>query len=116
MLAGIQGDTGFESTGTTAAVNAAVATAGGTIANDLSAQIGVLVVESTSASFVSRNGDVELAPSTVESIMERSAIDIGQPGYDTCFGNGRIDALRAVERDFSGAYDATAPFCPEYTD
>ena len=61
-----------------------------------------------------RNGDVELAPSKVEEILERSAIDLGQPGYDTCFGNGRIDALRAVERDFSARYDATAPFCPEY--
>jgi hypothetical protein len=34
--------------------------------------------------------------------------------YDECFGNGRIDALRAVTHDTSGAYDATAPFCPEY--
>ena len=63
-----------------------------------------------------RNGDVELAPSTVESIMERSAIDIGLAGYDTCFGNGRIDALRAIERDFSARYDASAPACPEYTE
>ena len=65
---------------------------------------------------LAKNGDVELAPSTVESIMERSAIDIGQTGYDTCFGNGRIDALRAIERDFSRRYDASAPFCPEYTE
>jgi subtilisin family serine protease len=65
---------------------------------------------------LAKNGDVELAPSTVESILERSAIDIGQAGYDTCFGNGRIDALRAVERDFSARYDVSAPFCPEYTE
>jgi subtilisin family serine protease len=65
---------------------------------------------------LAKNGDVELAPSIVESILERSAIDIGQPGYDTCFGNGRIDALRAVERDFSARYDASAPFCAEYTE
>ncbi|MDX6397975.1 MAG: thermitase, partial [Gaiellaceae bacterium] len=65
---------------------------------------------------LAKNGDVELAPSIVESILERSAIDIGQLGYDTCFGNGRIDALRAVERDFSARYDASAPFCAEYTE
>ena len=65
---------------------------------------------------LAKNGDVELSPSTVESILERSTIDIGRTGYDTCFGNGRIDALRAVERDFSVRYDGTAPFCPEYTE
>ncbi len=65
---------------------------------------------------LAKNGDVELAPSTVESIMERSAVDIGLTGYDTCFGNGRIDALRAIERDYSARYDASAPFCAEYTE
>ena len=40
---GRAGDEGFTATGTAAAVNAAVATAGGTVANDLSKQIGVLV-------------------------------------------------------------------------
>jgi subtilisin family serine protease len=63
-----------------------------------------------------KNGDVELAPDKVEEILERSAIDIGLTGYDTCFGNGRIDALRAVERDYSVRYDASAPFCAEYTE
>ena len=62
------------------------------------------------------NGDVELAPSTVESILERSAVDIGLAGYDTCFGNGRIDALRAIERDFSARFDPAAPYCPEYAE
>ena len=32
------------------------------------------------------------------------------------FGNGRIDAARAVAKDTSSAYDATAPFCPEYAE
>ena len=65
---------------------------------------------------LAKNGDVEISPSTVESILERSAVDIGLTGYDTCFGNGRIDALRAIERDFSTQHDATAPFCAEYTE
>jgi hypothetical protein len=63
-----------------------------------------------------KDGDVVLAPAEVERIMERSAVDIGLAGYDTCFGNGRIDALRAIERDFSARYDASAPHCPEYTE
>jgi hypothetical protein len=45
--------------------------------------------------------------------MFSTAIDIGLPGYDECFGNGRIDALRAVTGNTSAAYLAT-PFCPEY--
>jgi subtilisin family serine protease len=60
------------------------------------------------------DGDVKLSPTSVESYLQGSAIDIGLPGYDECFGNGRVDALRAVEKDTSTLYDATAPFCPEY--
>ena len=47
---------------------------------------------------------------------EALAVDIGLEGYDECFGNGRIDALRAVEGDTAAPYDAAAPFCPEYTE
>ena len=53
VLTGVQGDQGFTATGTAAAVNAAVAAAGGVVANDLSKQIGVLVVESSSSTFAS---------------------------------------------------------------
>lgn len=42
--------------------------------------------------------------------------DQGLPGYDECFGNGRIDALRAVARDTSQAYDASAPYCSEHSE
>ncbi len=87
---------------------------GTSMASPHAAGLAALIV--TQFGKLGKNGDVELAPSTVESIMERSAIDIGQAGYDTCFGNGRIDALRAVERDFSARYDASAPFCTEYTE
>ncbi|MBI4259335.1 MAG: S8 family serine peptidase [Actinobacteria bacterium] len=61
-----------------------------------------------------KDGDVVLSPTKVEGHLQGTAIDIGLPGYDQCFGNGRIDALRAVQHDTSGAYDADAPFCPEY--
>ena len=53
VLAGTQGDDGFTGTGTTAAVNAAVAAAGGAVTNDLSSQIGVLVAESSLTGFAS---------------------------------------------------------------
>jgi subtilisin family serine protease len=63
-----------------------------------------------------RDGDVESSPRRVEQLLESTAVDIGLPGYDTCFGNGRIDALRAVTNDTSAAHDGAAPFCPEYTE
>ena len=60
------------------------------------------------------DGDVKLSPQTVESILQSTAVDIGLSGYDECFGNGRIDALRAVTQDTSSMQDAAAPDCPEY--
>ncbi len=60
------------------------------------------------------DGDVKMSPTKVEQYLQATAIDQGLPGYDKCFGNGRIDALRAVKHDTSKAYDSSAPFCPEY--
>jgi subtilisin family serine protease len=60
------------------------------------------------------DGDVKMSPTKVEQYLQATAIDIGESGYDECFGNGRIDALRAVRHDTSQAHDASAPFCPEY--
>ena len=62
------------------------------------------------------DGDVKMSPTKVESILQGTAIDQGLSGYDECFGHGRINALRAVQHTTSGLYDATAPFCPEYTE
>lgn len=61
-------------------------------------------------------GDVEIPPSTVEQILESTAVDIGLAGYDECFGNGRINALRAVRRDTASVFDASAPLCAEYAE
>jgi subtilisin family serine protease len=60
------------------------------------------------------DGDVKISPTKVEQYLQATAIDQGLRGYDECFGNGRIDALRAVTHDTSTAYDASAPHCPEY--
>ncbi|HYY77274.1 MAG TPA: S8 family serine peptidase [Gaiellaceae bacterium] len=60
------------------------------------------------------DGDVKLSPTKVEAYLQGTTVDIGESGYDECFGNGRIDALRAVQHDTSNVYDASAPFCPEY--
>jgi subtilisin family serine protease len=62
------------------------------------------------------DGDVKISPTTVEQYLQSTAVDQGLPGYDECFGNGRIDALRAVTHDTSKLYDGSAPFCPEYTE
>jgi len=37
-----------------------------------------------------------LTPDEVESIIESTAVDLGEPGWDECFGHGRIDAAAAV--------------------
>lgn len=58
--------------------------------------------------------DVVMRPQEVESYLQGTVIDQGLPGYDECFGHGRIDALRAVQHDTSQLYDPTAPPCPEY--
>lgn len=47
---------------------------------------------------LSADGDIKLPPQTVENILQQTTVDIGLPGYDECFGNGRIDALRAVTK------------------
>jgi lantibiotic leader peptide-processing serine protease len=62
------------------------------------------------------DGDVKSSPAAVEELLQRSAIDIGLTGYDMCFGHGRINALRAVSGTTSKTHDASAPFCPEYTE
>ena len=62
------------------------------------------------------DGDVKLSPQAVENYLQGTAVDIGLPGYDECFGNGRIDALRAVTKDTSGLRDESAPPCPEYAE
>jgi subtilisin family serine protease len=62
------------------------------------------------------NGRWVMAPNKVASNLTKTAVDIGQKGVDECFGYGRIDALRAVNNDTSYRYDATAPFCPEYSE
>ena len=61
------------------------------------------------------DGDVKMEPTKVEAYLQNTAVDIGLPGYDECFGNGRIDALRAVTGDTSKAYEAT-PYCAEYSE
>lgn len=60
------------------------------------------------------DGDVKLPPTKVEALLQRTAVDIGLPGYDECFGNGRIDAFRAVTGNSSSLRDPSAPNCPEY--
>jgi subtilisin family serine protease len=51
-------------------------------------------------------------PDKVSRQLTRTAIDIGAKGYDKCFGNGRIDALRAVQNDTTYRFVQT-PACPE---
>ena len=87
---------------------------GTSMASPHAAGVAALIVSQFGT--LGKDGDVKLPPTTVESILQGSAIDIGLAGYDECFGNGRIDAARAVAKDTSRAYDASAPACPEYAE
>lgn len=46
---------------------------------------------------LSRNG--AHTASQVEQILQQTAVDLGDPGYDTRFGHGFINAFQAVARD-----------------
>jgi subtilisin family serine protease len=65
---------------------------------------------------VDADGDVVMSPTKVEQYLQSTTIDQGLPGYDECFGNGRINALRAVRHETSRVYDADAPYCEEYAE
>jgi subtilisin family serine protease len=94
--------------------NTWAAISGTSMASPHAAGVAALIVSQFGK--LGADGDVKLSPSTVESILESTAIDQGLVGYDECFGNGRINALRAVQKNTSNVYDASAPFCPEYSE
>jgi len=60
--------------------------------------------------------DVDMSPQQVENYLQSTTVDLywdpESRGYDECFGNGRIDALRAVTHDTSSAAELV-PVCPE---
>ena len=85
---------------------------GTSMASPHAAGVAALIVSQFGS--MGADGDWKFEVTKVESILQSNAVDIGLKGYDECFGNGRIDALRAVNKDTSRAYDAAAPFCPEY--
>jgi subtilisin family serine protease len=71
--------------------------------------------------------DVVMRPQEVESYLEpttirpRSSVDNSLNGYDPCFGNGRVDAMKAVLHDTSSEIFAEvestedSPFgCPTF--
>jgi hypothetical protein len=77
---------------------------------------GVAALISSRIGGASKTGDWRSDPSKVALHLERSAIDIGLKGDDECFGMGRIDALRAVNADFTRLYYSLSPLCPEYSE
>jgi subtilisin family serine protease len=57
--------------------------------------------------------DVVMRPQDVESYLQSTTIDLywdtQSKGYDACFGNGRVDAVRAVMHDTSVAAQQVEP-------
>ncbi|MBA2461340.1 MAG: S8 family serine peptidase, partial [Actinobacteria bacterium] len=91
VLAGTQGADGFTATGTTAAVQTAVTAAGGTIANDLSTQIGVLYVHSAAATFASLLSG--------SSLVESVGADFGVQALPAAAPEPQDDPLEALQWD-----------------
>ncbi|MDQ3708428.1 MAG: S8 family serine peptidase [Actinomycetota bacterium] len=87
---------------------------GTSMASPHAAGVAALIVSQIGT--LGADGDVKASPTKVEALVQNTAIDIGLWGYDECFGNGRIDALRAVTADTSRAADPLAPNCPEYNE
>lgn len=77
---------------------------------------GVAALIASQFGSLGADGDVKISATQVENYLQSTTVDIGLPGYDECFGNGRIDALRAVTHDTSRVTDPTAPYCPEYAE
>ena len=48
------------------------------------------------ALIIGKNGG-SMNPTQVKSILKRSADDLGKPGHDAYFGDGRVNAFRAVQ-------------------
>jgi subtilisin family serine protease len=87
---------------------------GTSMASPHSAGVAALIVSQFGA--VGADGDVHMSPGRVADYLKSTTVDQGLSGYDECFGNGRIDALRAVQHDTAISYDPAAPFCPEYSE
>jgi len=92
--------------------NTWAAISGTSMASPHTAGVAALIVSQFGT--LGADGDVKLSPTAAESILQGTAVDQGLTGYDKCFGHGRINALRAVQKQTGNAYDAVAPFCPEY--
>ena len=85
---------------------------GTSMASPHAAGVAALIVSEFGS--LGSDGDWKMSPTKVEQYLQSTTVDIGEPGYDECFGNGRANALRAVLHDTSNVYDVSAPFCPEY--
>jgi subtilisin family serine protease len=87
---------------------------GTSMASPHAAGVAALIVSQFGS--MGADGDWKMSVTKVESILQETTVDIGLPGYDECFGNGRIDAFRAVTKDTTRAEDDAAPHCLEYTE
>ncbi len=66
---------------------------------------GVAALIESQFGYLDRTGDWEMRPNQVEQYLQATTVDIGLKGYDECYGNGRIDAVKAVFHNTSVVYE-----------
>jgi subtilisin family serine protease len=114
--AGTTGDC-FRTVLSTMPLNTYACIQGTSMASPHAAGVAALIVAEFGT--MGTDGDWKLSPTKVESYLQASAVDLYNPGaphelkgYDKCFGNGRIHALRAVLKDTSVLRD-DVPLCAD---
>jgi subtilisin family serine protease len=82
---------------------------GTSMASPHAAGVAALIVSQVGR--LGSDGDVKSSPAKVRDLLLATTIDQGASGVDVCFGHGRVDALRAVQRDTSTLSDPEITTC-----
>jgi len=88
-------------------VNILTTTAGGSYGSGSGTSFAAPVVAGVAALVLSANPT--LTGAQVQDILKQTADDLGAPGWDTTYGSGRVNALRAVQAAINVGSSDTLP-------
>ncbi len=72
------------------------------------AAIAALTLQARSSLLAADGGNPEQERALLRALLFSTAVDLGAPGADTTFGNGRIDAVRAADEAIGALVDVTS--------